>query len=302
LSTEVMDHAQFYSELQDEKQTLWTYFAALPGVLRVDSCRRTQDLGKWNISTNKANYPAVTKWFDEKLQPIFESIPSSVREPSSFADFPNPRRLSRSTQQNYTQPSPDSKSAYRQVLASRVGSPPAAATVQRSAWRPFQPVIDVSYAFNECDFPPMRKETTSDTKSTASMSHFSSASEQAIKDAISAETDKIRIESRKRESDIDTRIQNIESSLQTLATSLVSQIYAMLSGPDSPFVTVSLLDEKLDRLSIHIEKLCQASNSPPRDTGNRNRKQARLSGPDQPDPSDQSTMAIDAESPDSPHE
>jgi hypothetical protein len=159
----------------------------------------------------------------------------------------------------------------------------------------------VSYAFNDNEFPPMHQKT-SDTKSTASTSHVSSLSEQAIKDAINLETTKLKDASKKYEAAIDIRIQSIESTLNNLATELVSQIYSKLSGPDSPFVTVLQLDEKLDRLSRHIETLVN-STSQPRTIGSPARKQARTASPDQQTYSTQEEqMAIDSQPPESTYE
>jgi hypothetical protein len=42
-----------------------------PGVYRVDSTKRTPDLGKWNISTDKKNYLAITTWIDSNISAFF---------------------------------------------------------------------------------------------------------------------------------------------------------------------------------------------------------------------------------------
>jgi hypothetical protein len=149
-------------------------------------------------------------------------------------------------------------------------------------------VVDVSYAFDEQSFPPM-KSTENETKSTATTSHLSSLSENAIQNAINTETTKLKAVSKLRETAIDIRIQNLEATLQNLTTNIVSQIYAKMSGPDSPFVTVSHLDSKLERLSQQIEKLYIATSPTNRNVGSPTRKQARISGPEG------SNMAIDAE-------
>jgi ATP-dependent 26S proteasome regulatory subunit len=136
----------------------------------------------------------------------------------------------------------------------------------------------------------MAAKQDTDTKSTASLSHFSSLNEQSLKDAIAAETVKLRDESTVREAAMDTRIKSIEDSLSKLTSSIVSQIFKHMSGSDTPFVTKTQLDEKLDRqfamieqLSQQIEKISNAValpatgiiNSPPR-------KQARSHSPDIP--------------------
>jgi hypothetical protein len=106
------------------------------------------------------------------------------------------------------------------------------------------------------------KKHHSETKSTASTSYVSSISEQALKSAIAAESDKMKAENNQRETAIDNRIQAIETSLQTLAQTLVQEIFLKLSGADSPFVTASQLDSKLDKLSKQIEQLAHAASNP----------------------------------------
>jgi uncharacterized protein HemX len=138
------------------------------------------------------------------------------------------------------------------------------------------------------------KTNDTNTKSTATTSHLSSLSENAIQNAINNETTKLKAVSKLRETAIDIRIQNLEATLHNLTTNIVSQIYAKMSGPDSPFVTISHLDSKLERLSQQIEKSYIAT-SPSNRTpvGSPTRKQARLTGPEE-------TMAIDSEPPGTP--
>jgi hypothetical protein len=240
-----LDYSQIYNSQAaetDDPETLWNYFNTQKGVIRIDSCRRTPDLGKWNVSTTKTDYLQVTKWFDEYLLSTYHSLPAAVQYTCEYTDFPTPRRLSRNT----TPPSRSQahqKSAYARVLASRLTNT-APATVVRTAWRPHQPVVEVSYAFNENEFPAMKKPDT-DIRSTATTSHLSSISEQAIQNAINTETNKLKATSKIREAAIDVRILHIETTLNNLTANIVRQIYAKMSGPDSPFVTVSHLDSKL---------------------------------------------------------
>jgi hypothetical protein len=291
ISPEAMDYSQLYNSQADETddpETLWNYLNTKTGVIRIDSCRRTPDLGKWNVSTTKADYLQVTKWFDEYLLSTYNSLPAAVQYTCEYADFPTPRRFSRNT----TPPSRSQahqKTAYARVLASRITNT-TPATVVRTAWRPHQPVVEVSYAFNENEFPAMKKPDT-DIRSTATTSHLSSISEQAIQNAINAETNKLKAASQLREAAIDVRILHIETTLNNLTANIVSQIYAKMSGPDSPFVTVSHLDSKLDCLSQQIAQLCIASNTQTRTIESPPRKLTRLSGPEE------TIMAVDDEPP-----
>jgi hypothetical protein len=55
-------------------QTLWAFIRALPGMYRCDPCRRTPDLGKWNISCALAHHPDICVWIDKNLVQLWESI------------------------------------------------------------------------------------------------------------------------------------------------------------------------------------------------------------------------------------
>jgi hypothetical protein len=299
ISSAAMEHV--YTDQQNGSNTLWQHLHMLPGVSRVDSCRRTADLGKWNISTTKAHYTNLTQWVDEKLAPTFLSFPAEVQATCQWPQFPVPRRLSRSSP-TPNRPRPartDTKSAYAKLLASRLSSTPKAAVIHRNAWRPQQPVAEVSYAFTETDFPSMQPNSSTDTKSTASLTQVSGLSSQALKDAINAETEKLLSISRKRDTEVDLRIQNIEATLNNLTTDIVTQIYAKLSGPTSPFVTSSALDAKLEQLTARIEQLMLAANPLPRLAGSPTRKQARKNDPGQP-VDDTGNMEVDPKDP--PHE
>jgi hypothetical protein len=93
--------------------------------------------------------------------------------------------------------------------------------------------------------------------------NLSTITEQLIKVAIEAETDKLREESAKSTAIIEARFQKMDDSLQLLATQLVTEIFTQLSGANSPFVTSSQLDKKLDRLSKQIDRLTNGSHQRP---------------------------------------
>jgi hypothetical protein len=149
LSVEAMDHEE-HTECHTSDvpnpfgETLWNTLRTCPGVTRIDSCRRTPDLGKWNLSTTQENYPSVTAWIDNNLVPLFEALPPDIQEQSKNKEFAAPKRLTRTTR-TVTARS-NTPSAYNTALATRFAPQKSPETVQRSAWRPHQPVVDISYA------------------------------------------------------------------------------------------------------------------------------------------------------------
>jgi hypothetical protein len=104
----------------------------------------------------------------------------------------------------------------------------------------------------------MAKKQDTDTNTTASLSHFSgSLTEQAIKDAITLETDKLQVQANLRETAMETRIKSLETTLANLTAGIVADIFKHMSGANSPFVTKVILDAKLDQQFALIKKLSQ---------------------------------------------
>jgi hypothetical protein len=291
VSVEVMDH----KELDDMSPadelvgpSIWNTLRTTEGVSRIDPCCRTSDLGKWNISCTKEHYTSVTQWIDLNLVDLFNTTPFEVRTSTEYTEFPVPTRLShtlRSAPSNKRQ----NPSAYNRTLATRLGTSNTVSKIQRSAWRPHQPVVDISYAFDESAFPHLNKDT--ETKSTASTSHISSISEQALKTAIASETEKLKERNKLHKAEINVRISSLETTLSSLTQTIVSEIFAKLSGSDSPFVTVIQLDAKLDCLSQQIAQLAEASVNTSADSPRRKKQLLRLNDQETKD------MAIDDEPP-----
>jgi hypothetical protein len=140
-----------------------TLLKSQPGVYRVDTTKRTPDLGKWNIATDKENYVALTKWIDEHIEAYFDRVPVDASE--IFEDFPKPRRLSRSAPKSTNQ----SSSVYAQkfeldpILEKTTFSKPS-----RPAWN--RPPVNMEYKNStSTDFPPLpTKKSSSDTRPIAS--------------------------------------------------------------------------------------------------------------------------------------
>jgi hypothetical protein len=59
--------------------TLKAAILAVKGVTHVHACKRTLDLGKWNISTNIDDWAHVKTWLDANLNKLYRQIPVSTR-------------------------------------------------------------------------------------------------------------------------------------------------------------------------------------------------------------------------------
>jgi hypothetical protein len=100
-------------------QSLWNTLSQMEGVYHVYSCRRTHDLGKWNISCSLGYHPTIAKWLDENLSVLWNKVPLQL---PAYVAFPTPERLSRnrvarSVASGLTDASPVSH--YLQSLAAR---------------------------------------------------------------------------------------------------------------------------------------------------------------------------------------
>jgi hypothetical protein len=279
LNIRAMDHTMTYEPYSDES-SLWTYLRHIPGVLHLDSCKRTADIGKWNLSTTKQDYAQVTEWIDEHIQIIFKNLPKDIQADSTTINFPIPRRLSRSVRSPHAT-SVSSGISFNQRLAARTKDTPAVITIQRAAWSSPKPISALAYEFNDTEFPPMQNKQANN-RSTTVATQMSSISEQMIKDSINAKTSKMITASKLHEEQIDNHILKIETALASLTSSIVTQIFAKLSGHDSPFVTVLMLDEKLGNLSRQIEKMSRVTSPPSSITDSPPPQKARAIGPADP--------------------
>jgi hypothetical protein len=210
---------------ETESPPFWHKFMELPGVIRVDSSKRTYNLGKWNISTTDADYEALTKTIDENLQQMFEALPLDVKNTSSYTEFPIPRRLTKtaSSTTGTKNSRKTSSSAYASHLATRWGNTPKVAVVTLQAWRPPPQTIDISYDLTETKFPTMQKKLSeAGTHSTAPLTKVSSISKQFLMDAIASETAKIKQETKARDDKMDLRMKHLDDQISSLTKSLIA--------------------------------------------------------------------------------
>jgi hypothetical protein len=75
-------------------KTLKDDILAVDGVTHVHACKRTTDLGKWNVSTNVQAWDHVKVWLDDNLNSLFRRITVNTRNTyPNFSDFEAPTRL-----------------------------------------------------------------------------------------------------------------------------------------------------------------------------------------------------------------
>jgi hypothetical protein len=79
------------------RRNLWVEIAQLPGIHRCDPCRRTHDLGKWNIYSKKASHHDICAWLDENLVNCWSQLPGKDIFPV-ITPFLIPERLSKGRQ------------------------------------------------------------------------------------------------------------------------------------------------------------------------------------------------------------
>jgi hypothetical protein len=105
-----------------DKLSLWTYLRHIPGVLYLNGCKRTADLGKWNLSTTKQDYGQVRQWIDDHIQTLFKNLPKDIQGDSASINFPIPRCLSSSVRSPHAT-SISSSTSFNQGLAARMKPP-----------------------------------------------------------------------------------------------------------------------------------------------------------------------------------
>jgi hypothetical protein len=204
-----------------------------PGVYRVDSTKRTPDLGKWNISTDKQNYPALTTWIDNNLTAFFSQVPAQATE--LMDEFPDPLRLSLTSKTTSTSAS----SSYAKKLQSSCISaqPSNSPSPRRPAWN--RPPIAIKYHNNtSTNFPPLPSKKNSDeTRSTTSLTHSPSIDELIAK-AIAEAKYEWQAETKKFHDELLQENLDLKLSLtQMIDDSIATQVKTIMNATISEFAT-----------------------------------------------------------------
>jgi hypothetical protein len=238
------------------------------GVYRVDSTKRTPDLGKWNISTDKEHYSALTNWIDSNITDFFELVKPDNTEPMD--EFPEPKRLSKA-------PSNRNKSNVSSTYAKKIqaafstasttGSAPS--IPRRPAWNRLP--VDIEYKNTSTEeFPPLpsSKPTSEDTRSTASSTRLTfneDSIQKAIADSKSEwerETKKFQAEIRQSHQDLKQSIGDlINNALATQVKKIVDETvtaFGTNANLSKHFIARSELDDIVHRISIDMAEQLQS--------------------------------------------
>ena len=89
ISPEVMD----FNDYDNNITSLWDSLHDLEGVVRVDSHRRTSDLGKWHVSVHHHLLETTKTTIDNLIHDMIINVPMKLLQQHQFTDFPEPTRL-----------------------------------------------------------------------------------------------------------------------------------------------------------------------------------------------------------------
>jgi hypothetical protein len=259
VSVGAMDHGDEDNPDDNFTSSLWQRIKQLDGVYRADSCRRTPDLGKWNISCHSDFQPTIAAWLDDNVVNHCNKIPVQL---PTFKDFPAPTRLSaarnsRSVSSGLTDASPVSH--YLKTLANRTRTSEKIKTVLRNPWKSTPPVAAVQYTFTPTEYPklPTTKNGTARTEdSTYAPSAVTSPSFSIVEAKLDSQLSDIE---KKRKADADafrSRMDDLEDGMTQIRTDL-DQLASTISTEVTRNVLLGLqgVDGVITQQNRHIAEL-----------------------------------------------
>jgi hypothetical protein len=239
------------------------------GVYRVDSTKRTPGLGKWNISTDKDHYSALTTWIDSNITELFTLVNQDNAEPMD--EFPEPKHLSRTPiNRNKSNVSSTYAKNIQAAFSTTSTTASAPSTPRRPAWN--RPPVDIQYKNNNSneEFPPLpsTKPTSEDTRSTASSTRLTfneDSIQKAIADSKSEwerETKKFQTEMRQLQEDLKQSIGDlINNALATQVKKIVDETvtaFGTNANLSKHFIARSELHDIVSRISTEMTTQLQA--------------------------------------------
>jgi hypothetical protein len=291
-------HAMYHAITDQNGKTWKTLKAAIlavDGVTHVHACKRTHDLGKWNLSTNEASWKTVKIWLNTHLNKLYRHIPVATRNRyQDFPDFENPERLhaNRTTNRNTAKAHQDKYATQLQksILGIDINTAPTPAIVP--AWKSTPRLV---YTLDDMQgFPTLGK--LADDRSTGSLATTTSLTASADETIRQLEkqwkidkdcfTTNLETAIDIKLAAMDTKIENVLLSLQktvelalknsmttfeakitTMVTALleaqsgtiVNQVATSMSGVNSPFVTADslhhVMEKFIDSVNTRIDTL-----------------------------------------------
>jgi hypothetical protein len=273
-----MDYGDEDSPDPNFPTSLWHTLSNMAGVYRVDSCRRTHDLGKWNISCHVDRHRSITQWIDDNLSAIWAQVPLEL---PTYAAFSSPERLSRnrvarSVASGLTDASPVSH--YLKSLAARHQSSTKPTAVVRNPWRQTPPVQSVVYKFDQAEYPlPNGNAHATATANTAAstllaeslaadgasdVSRFTASVQLAVdRQLASVDSTRERADAdfTARMNAIEDQIHGIQGQIDAMASTVTTSVLAGLQKPDGLLYKqdfkINLLSEQLQRLLPMVEQV-----------------------------------------------
>jgi hypothetical protein len=257
-----MDYGDTDTPDANVPKSLWDTLSEMDGVYRVNPCRRTYDLGKWDISCHSSHHPKITRWIDENLHdPWAAAVPLEM---PTFATFPSPTRLSRNrvsrlVASGLTDASPVSH--YLKSLAAR-NVATKIKTVLRNPWRQTPQVQSVQNKFDKNEYPlPNGQATTARTEVSTMMgdSAITPGSLATIHQEVDTKLLDLEQARRVKDADFTSRMNAIEDSIQTIQGDLAAIADAItarvLHGLQTPDGILFKQDAKIDLIQAQLLKL-----------------------------------------------
>jgi hypothetical protein len=271
-------------------KTLKEAILAVEGITHVHACKRTTDLGKWNISTNIGAWEHVKTWIDKHLNALYRRIPVGTR--NKYPDFPefiSPTRLhARRHQAPFN--STAVMDAYANIIQTSILGTDTVKIPTRARAPAWKSTPRLVYTLDDMNaFPPMKPAAADDrsTGSTGTTTSLTIATDDAIKKLETQwKTDKeafsINLDTtlNARLATMDTKIDNVISTINDTVTqafqkematfeakmtklvtdtmtaqtgSIVTQVASSITSDSSPYVTATVLQLTLETFLQKIE-------------------------------------------------
>jgi hypothetical protein len=265
---EAMDYGDDANPDPNFPNSLWNTISQMPGVYHVDSCRRTHDLGKWNISYHSAHHQAIATWIDTNLSEIWSQVPLDLPIYDAFSapERLSGNRVSRSVASGLTDAS--LVSHYLQSLAARHQTSTKLTTVVRNPWRQTLPFQSVVYQFDKTEYPLPGGDATATARTTDSTmldtyvitaSAGSTRYDASVQLSVDRQLESYQAARATKDANFTSRmnamevkIQGIQDQLSAIAASVTEKVLAGLQKSDG---LLAQQDTKIDLLSAKLLKL-----------------------------------------------